>query len=103
VSRFVVDPDRFGLGGGTMEDLRGGDAEHNAGVVRRVVAGDAGPVRDAVLLNAGAALAVHAAEPGDPDDRLAAGIDRARTAVDSGSAQATLERWVEVSSSIRAR
>lgn len=100
VSHFVVDPDRFGLGGGTTEGLRGGDAVHNADVVRRVVGGDAGPVRDAVLLNAGAALAVHADEAGGPDDRLAAGIERARTAVDSGSAQATLDRWVEISSSI---
>ena len=99
VSSFVVDPDRFGLGGGTAEGLRGQDAAHNADVVRRLVDGDAGPVRDAVLLNAGAALAVHADEPGGPEERLAAGIERARTAVDSGSAKATLDRWVEVSAS----
>ncbi len=99
VSSFVVDPDRFGLGGGTAEGLRGQDAAHNADVVRRLVDGDPGPVRDAVLLNAGAALAVHADEPGGPEERLAAGIERARTAVDSGSAKATLDRWVEVSAS----
>jgi len=99
VSSFVVDPDRFGLGGGTAEGLRGQDAAHNADVVRRLVDGDAGPVRDAVLLNAGAALAVHADEPGGPEERLAAGIERARTAVDSGSAKATLDRWVEASAS----
>jgi anthranilate phosphoribosyltransferase len=99
VSSFVVDPDRFGLGGGTAEGLRGQDAAHNADVVRRLVDGDAGPVRDAVLLNAGAALAVHADEPGGPEERLAAGIERAKTAVDSGSAKATLDRWVEVSAS----
>ena len=99
VSSFVVDPDRFGLGGGTAEGLRGKDAAHNADVVRRLVDGDAGPVRDAVLLNAGAALAVHADEPGGPEERLAAGIERARTAVDSGSAKATLDRWVEASAS----
>ena len=99
VSSFIVDPDRFGLGGGTAEGLRGQDAAHNADVVRRLVDGDAGPVRDAVLLNAGAALAVHADEPGGPEERLAAGIERARTAVDSGSAKATLDRWVEVSAS----
>jgi anthranilate phosphoribosyltransferase len=51
-------------------------------------------VRDAVLLNAGAALAVHAREPGSIEDQLRAGIDRATLAVDSGAAQATLERWV---------
>jgi anthranilate phosphoribosyltransferase len=100
VSRFVVDPEQVGLGGGTAEGLRGGDAAHNADVVRRLVGGEPGPVRDAVLLNAGAALAVHAGGSGDPMARLADGIERARTAVDSGSAHATLERWVEASSSI---
>jgi anthranilate phosphoribosyltransferase len=68
-------------------------------VVRRLVAGDEGPVRDAVLLNAGAALAVHANEAGDPLDRLAAGIDRARASVDEGHARTVLERWVEASRS----
>ncbi|MDX6301565.1 MAG: anthranilate phosphoribosyltransferase [Nocardioidaceae bacterium] len=97
VERFVLDPDRLGLGGGTAEGLRGGDAAHNADVVRRLVAGESGPVRDAVLLNAGAALAVHADRPGDPVERLADGIDRARAAIDSGDAQSTLDRWVEVS------
>lgn len=99
VVEFVVDPDRFGLGGGTAEGLRGGDVAFNADVVRRLLAGETGPVRDAVLLNAGAALAVHAAEDGDPLDRLAAGIERARSSVDSGAAGTTLERWVEASRS----
>ena len=67
---------------------------YNADVVRRVLAGEPGPVRDAVLLNAGAALAVHAAEPGSVEECLAAGLARATAAVDSGDAQATLERWV---------
>jgi anthranilate phosphoribosyltransferase len=96
VTKFVLDPARVGLGGGTTEGLRGGDATHNADVVRRLVAGEPGPVRDAVLLNAGAALAVHDAQPGDPVDRLGDGVDRAREAVDSGQAQATLERWISV-------
>ena len=55
-------------------------------------------MRDAVLLNAGAALAVHAAEAGRSTTRLAAGIARAAAAVDSGAAQATLDRWVEATS-----
>jgi anthranilate phosphoribosyltransferase len=97
VVEFAVDPDRLGLGGGTAEGLRGRDAAWNADVVRGLVAGRPGPVRDAVLLNAGAALAVHAAEDGDPLDRLAAGVARARDAVDSGGAQQVLDRWIEVS------
>ncbi|MGA8845773.1 MAG: anthranilate phosphoribosyltransferase, partial [Nocardioides sp.] len=78
----------------TTEDLRGGDAAHNADVVRRLLGGARGPVRDAVVLNAGAALAVHAADEGTPAERLAAGIARAEAAIDHGHAQATLERWV---------
>ena len=78
VTEHRVDPAGSGSRGGTAEGLRGGDAAANADVVRRLVAGEPGPVRDAVLLNAGAALAVHADAPGDPDDRLAAGIERAR-------------------------
>ena len=67
---------RSASGAATTADLRGGDAAHNAEVVRRLVAGERGPVRDAVLLNAGAALAVYAAEPGALEERLAAGIAR---------------------------
>jgi anthranilate phosphoribosyltransferase len=94
VSEHSVDPAVLGIAPGTAEGLRGQDASYNAEVVRRLLAGDQGPVRDAVLLNAGAALAVHAAEGGSIEDQLRAGIERATLAVDSGAAQATLERWV---------
>ena len=100
VREFTVDPVRFGLGGGTAEGLRGGDAAYNADVIRRLVAGEPGQVRDAVVLNAGAALAVHAAEDTTPEERLAAGIARAVEALDSGRAQATLDRWVAVSAAV---
>ena len=73
VVEHTIDPAALGIPKGTAEDLRGQDAAYNAEVVRRVLAGEAGPVRDAVLLNAGAALAVHAAEPGSVEERLAAG------------------------------
>ncbi|MBU1801507.1 MAG: anthranilate phosphoribosyltransferase [Actinobacteria bacterium] len=94
IAEAVVDPTAFGFAPATTEDLRGGDAEHNADVVRRVLAGERGPVRDAVVLNAGAALAVHAAAPGSLDERLAAGVARAAAAIDDGGAQASLERWI---------
>ncbi len=51
-------------------------------------------MRDAVVLNAGAALAVHEAVAGTLDERLAAGIGRATAAIDTGGAAAALERWV---------
>ncbi len=95
VTETSIDPGRFGLPVGTTEGLRGGDAAHNADVVRRLLAGERGPVRDAVVLNAGAALAVHAADEASVEDRLAAGIARADEALDSGAAAATLDRWVE--------
>lgn len=99
VRTATVDPASYDLAPATTEDLRGGDAAHNADVVRRVMAGETGPVRDAVLLNAGAALAVHDA-PGEPlEAALAAGLVRARDAVDSGAAAALLERWVAATSS----
>ena len=94
----TVDPSRLGIPAGTAEGLRGQDAAYNAEVVRRLLAGDRGPVRDAVVLNAGAALAVHAADDGSVDDRLRDGIARAEQALDSGAAQAALERWVAAAS-----
>ena len=98
VRTATVDPDAFGLAPATAEDLRGGDAAHHASVVRTLLEGTPGPVRDAVVLNAGAALAVYDA-PGEPvEDALAAGIARAADAIDSGAAQATLERWVKAAS-----
>ena len=97
VTSHTVDPRELGMALGTAADLRGGDAPHNAEVVRRLLGGEAGPVRDAVLLNAGAALAVHAAETADVTEALAGGVERAREAIDSGAAQATLERWVTAS------
>jgi anthranilate phosphoribosyltransferase len=94
VRTATLDPAALGLVRSETADLRGGDAVHNAEVVRRTLAGEPGAVRDAVLLNAGAALAVYD-EPATPaEDALAAGLDRARTAVDSGAATATLDRWV---------
>nr|WP_227467704.1 anthranilate phosphoribosyltransferase [Nocardioides lijunqiniae] len=94
VTTATVDPAALGLAPATTADLRGGDAAHNADVVRRMLAAEPGPVRDAVVLNAGAALAVHADPGASVEDALPAGIERAIQAIDSGAAQATLERWV---------
>ena len=93
------DPRAVGIGLAPMEALRGADAAYNADVARKLFAGDTGPVRDAVLLNAAATLAaLEAAEvPGGKlaplTQRLAEGIDRAAESLDSGAAAATLERW----------
>jgi anthranilate phosphoribosyltransferase len=100
VAEAVLDPADLGIPRGTAEGLRGRDAAYNAEVVRRLVAGETGQVRDAVLLNAGAALAIHADEPGTLEERLAAGVERARESVDSGAAKAVLERWVAVTAAL---
>lgn len=99
VEEFTVDPDHFGLGGGTPEGLRGRDAAYNAEVVRRLVGGEPSQVRDAVLLNAGAALAVHAREAGSHEERLASGVQRAKDSIDSGRARDVLDRWIAASAS----
>jgi len=99
VEEHTIDPADLGIPPGTVEGLRGQDATYNAAVVRRLVDGDEGPVRDAVILNAGAALAIHAAGPGSLPDRLSAGVARAEEAIDSGNARATLDRWIDAASS----
>jgi anthranilate phosphoribosyltransferase len=95
------DPSVLGLPLATLDDLRGADAAHNAGVARALLGGAAGPVRDAVLLNAAAALAAHEAAPDDLVSRLRRGVERATAALDGGDAARLLDRWVEVSTRLR--
>jgi anthranilate phosphoribosyltransferase len=102
VAEIVVDTTDLGLPRSQPGDLRGGDAAFNADVARRVFAGEPGPVRDAVLVNAAAALAAHGGLRGDLHDELRAGIERAAAAIDSGAAAATLERWLAVARQARA-
>ncbi|MGN6781815.1 MAG: anthranilate phosphoribosyltransferase [Marmoricola sp.] len=94
VTQHVVDPADLGIAPSTPEDLRGGDPTYNAEVVRRVLAGERGPVRDAVLLNAGAALAVYEPSEGSLPERLGAGIERGEQSIDSGAAATKLGAWV---------
>ncbi|HNM96552.1 MAG TPA: anthranilate phosphoribosyltransferase [Marmoricola sp.] len=100
VSQHSVDPQEFGITLTTAEQLRGGDAAHNADVVRRLLAGERGPVRDAVVLNAGAALAVYEHNEGVIEEQLRAGIAKAETALDEGGAVAVLERWIAAAQAV---
>ena len=99
VAETAFDPSSLGLPLASLADLRGGDAAHTAAVARAVLAGERGPVRDVVLLNAAAALAATAgvAGPEAVVPALADGYARATEAVDSGAASALLGRWIEVS------
>jgi anthranilate phosphoribosyltransferase len=106
VTETVVDAVDLGIERSQPGDLRGADAAFNAEVARKLLAGATGPVRDAVLLNAGAALAAHAGLPADTGaglhEALRVGIERAARAVDSGAANAALDRWVALAKEIRA-
>jgi anthranilate phosphoribosyltransferase len=99
VSQTSFDPAALGIPPSLPDDLRGGDPAHNAAVARAVLAGQPGPVRDTVLLNAAAALAAGAgvADPGQLTGALADGYARAAAAVDSGQASALLDTWVAAS------
>ncbi|MCK9894037.1 anthranilate phosphoribosyltransferase [Frankia sp. AgB32] len=78
--------------------LRGADAPYNAAVARAVLAGEPGPVRDAVLLAAAAALVAATGPTSAPmTDQIAAALPHAAAALDSGAARATLEHWVSAS------
>jgi anthranilate phosphoribosyltransferase len=96
-----VDPSALGIAQPPTDALRGGDPAFNADVFRRVLAGENGPVRDAVLLNAAAALAAFAERPSRLHDALAAGLEQAAAAVDDGRAETRLARWVETSRALR--
>jgi len=92
ITTWTVDPEDLGIPRVDREDLVGGDAAVNADLARRVLAGEHGPHRDIVSLNAGAGLLV----AGLVDD-LSAGMARAHAALDAGAAVATLARLADVS------
>ncbi|MFD4294523.1 anthranilate phosphoribosyltransferase [Rhodococcus sp. NPDC058505] len=92
-----IDPTAVGVARVPLDALRGGDAEANAVIARAVLAGDRGAVHDAVVLNAGAAIAAHRGLGGDLTEALRAGMGRAVEVIDSGAAAALLDRWVAVS------
>ena len=89
-----VDALDLGVPRATLADLRGGDPAFNAEVVRAVLAGRPGPVRDAVLLNAAGALVAAGVGQGSLRDRLATGLLAATESVDSGAAADLLRKWV---------
>ncbi|RKR74282.1 anthranilate phosphoribosyltransferase [Frondihabitans australicus] len=100
VTEHDFDPLELGIPRARIDDLLGGDAAHNAEVARRTLAGETGPVRDIVLLNAAAGL-VSFALAQDPTQRerpiiarFAEQLEIARKAIDDGSATAKLDAWV---------
>ncbi len=87
-----LDPAELNIVRATLADLAGGDARESAAIVRALLSGAPGPKRDVVLLNAGATLEVSGSAAS-----LAGGMEAAASAIDTGAAAATLERWVAAS------
>jgi anthranilate phosphoribosyltransferase len=102
VERIELDPLTLGVPRASLADLVGGDAAANAEVVREVVAGKPGPIRDVVVLNAAAALVAYGKPAsGRLESDFAAELERARSAIDSGAAQTKLQGWIEATQSVR--
>ncbi|MEV7385120.1 anthranilate phosphoribosyltransferase [Streptomyces sp. NPDC091215] len=93
VTEETFDPRDVGIDLVPVEALRGGDPSYNAEVARRLLDGETGPVRDAVLLNSAAALVALDPGTGSLAEQLRAGMARAADSIDSGAAKRTLERW----------
>jgi len=92
MKNYVITPEQFGLQRCEKKDLMGGTPAENAEITRSILAGEKGPKRDAVLMNAGAALYI-----GGKAGSLAEGIRLAGALIDSGKAMATLKKLIEVS------
>jgi anthranilate phosphoribosyltransferase len=114
VTETSFDPAALGLPRASISDLRGGDPAVNAAAVRAVLAGQAGPVRDIVLLNAAAAITaarlgasgsgagsgevgVSCSDSDSLTKALGDGLARAAAAVDSGATADLLDRWTQAS------
>jgi anthranilate phosphoribosyltransferase len=100
VTEHDIDPRDLGLPRASIDDLLGGDAVHNAKIVRAVLAGEQGPVRDIALLNAAAGL-VSFDLAGDPSlvqqsmvERFRSKLVIAAEAIDSGAAERKLDEWI---------
>lgn len=95
ISEFDITPEDAGLSRAAPEDLTGGDPQHNAAALKRLLEGERGAYRDIAVLNAAAGLIV----AGKADD-LAAAARRAETAIDDGDAMRSLERLIAISNEI---
>jgi anthranilate phosphoribosyltransferase len=90
IERRTLTPESIGVEPAAAESIRAGDPEHNAAVMRGVLAGEPGPERSLTLANAGAAIYV-----GGRADSIEDGVRLAVEAIDSGAATDALERYIE--------
>lgn len=89
---YEITPEQFGFNRCGKEDLEGGTPAENAQITRDILSGKTGPKRDAVLMNAGAAIYM-----AGKAETIQDGIDMARNMIDSGKAAAQLEKFVKLS------
>lgn len=89
---YTITPEQFGFSRCTKADLEGGTPEENAKITRAILQGEKGHKRNAVLLNAGAGLYI-----AGKAESLGAGVKLAAELIDSGKANETLDRFIEVS------
>ena len=89
---YVIRPEDFGFEKCSKDDLKGGDPNENAEIVRKILSGEKGHKRNATLMNAGAALYI-----GGKANDMKEGIKLAAEIIDSGKAMETLNKFIELS------
>jgi len=103
ISSDLLDPLDFGIDRAPISELVGGDSSENARITTAIFAGERGAHRDAVVLNAAAAIAAYLGNfELSVHDRIEIGIDRAVIAIDSGASANLVEKWAELSKKIGA-
>jgi len=103
ISSDLLDPLDFGIDRAPISELVGGDSSENARITTAIFAGERGAHRDAVVLNAAAAIAAYLGNfELSLHDRIEIGIDRAVIAIDSGASANLVEKWAELSKKIGA-
>lgn len=95
ISEYTIEPEQFGLTVHPLNGVAGGDANHNAEIIRTIFDGEQGANRDIVLLNSAAALYLD-----EKVSSLAEGVSLAKAIIDSGKAKEKLQQLIEVSGGV---
>ena len=96
------DPRDLGIDYAPISAITGGDARHNANVTLGILRGEKSPASDAVLLNAAATVAAYNGNfDASVNEQFQAGFEAASEAIDSGKALDLLERWIELTQSMK--